>query len=255
MTKDIRATIRTIATNDTTRAIAATAAGELIKKAATPGKKRTEQPDGRVVASGLGGFAAGAGAATLATATVKGIGKLVSKRRRPLFADVPKKAAAGTRKAVEVPKEAVDRFTSGLRDQVSGGSRPSKTTRRTASTSSARKPSAKSSGGGKSGASGSSASGTRTRTRAKSTRSSSGSSAKATRSSNGGSAKATRSSSGTSSRRTRSSNGGSSAKSTRSSNGGTSKSRASGSGSRAKSTRSSNGSSSGRGRAPASASR
>src|SRR5947209_18130348 len=226
MTKDIRASIRQIATNDSARAIAATAAGELIKKVATS-RKQSEQHDGRVVASGLGGFAVGAGAATLATTAVKGIGKLVGGRRRPLFADVPKKAAAGTRKAVEVPKEAVDRFASGLRDQVSGGSKPSRTSRRAASTSSARKSSASKSSASKS-------SGTGARSRAKTTRSSNGSGAKTTRSSNGSSAKTTGSSNGSSSRKS-----------------GASKSSASGTRTRAKSTRSANGSS-GRSRATAS---
>jgi hypothetical protein len=213
MTKDIRANIRTIATSDTARALAATAAGELIKKVATPGKK-LDQPDGRVVASGIGGFAAGAGAATLATTAAKRIGKLVGRRRRPLFADVPKKAA----KAVEVPKEAVDRFASGLRDQVSGTSKPSSTARRPAAKSRARTKST----ARKASTSKSSGSGARTR-------------AKATRSANGSSGKTT----------TRRSNGSSARKS------GASKSSASGTRTRAKSTRSSNGSS-GRSRAAAS---
>jgi hypothetical protein len=218
MTKDIRASVRQIATNDSAQAIAATAAAELIKKVATS-RKQPEQQDGRVVASGLGGFAVGAGAATLATTAVKGIGKLVGRRRHPLFADVPKKAA----KAVEVPKEAVDRFASGLRDQVSGGSKPSRTARRPASTGSARKSSARRSSASKSTASGA-------RTRAKSTRSSNGSSGRkssASKSSAGGTrtrAKTSRSSNG--------STGRTSAKSTRSSNGSSGRSRATASGRR-----------------------
>jgi hypothetical protein len=218
MTKDIRASVRQIATNDSAQAIAATAAAELIKKVATS-RKQPEQQDGRVVASGLGGFAVGAGAATLATTAVKGIGKLVGRRRRPLFADVPKKAA----KAVEVPKEAVDRFASGLRDQVSGGSKPSRTARRPASTGSARKSSARRSSASKSTASGA-------RSRAKSTRSSNGSSGRkssASKSSAGGTrtrAKTSRSSNG--------STGRTSAKSTRSSNGSSGRSRATASGRR-----------------------
>src|SRR5579859_665632 len=128
MTKDIRGSIRQVVNNDSARAIIATAAGELIKTVGAR-HERSEQHDNRVVASGLGGFAAGAGAATLASATVKGIGKLVGRRRRPLFADVPRKAAAGTRKAVDVPREAVDRFASVLRHQIGGRGKSSGATR------------------------------------------------------------------------------------------------------------------------------
>jgi hypothetical protein len=193
MTRDIRGNIRQVVTNDSARAIIATATGELIK---TLGARRNQpdQRDPRLLASGLGGFAAGAGAATLASVTARRIGKLIG--RRP-FASVPKKAAAGTRKAVEVPREAVDRFASGLRDQIGGRGQSSGSTRASGK---ARRPASKTT------TRRSSASGTRTR--AKSTRSANGSSgrtkAKTTRSTNGSSgrpkAKATGSSNGSSGR-------------------------------------------------------
>jgi hypothetical protein len=207
MNKDIRGSIRQVVSNDSARAIVATAAGELIKTLAAP-RNHSAQRDPRIVASGLGGFAAGAGTVTLATAAVRKVGKLVGGRRRPLFAGASRKAAAGTRKAVEGPREAVDAFASGLRDRISGRGqehgggraedsprRPAHAASRTrARSTSAKKPTRRPSATG---------SGT---TKARSSRASSARGAKTTRSANGSSArtsaKSTRSTNGTSRRST-----------------------------------------------------
>jgi hypothetical protein len=206
MTKDIRGNIRQVIQNDSARAILATATGELIKRLGDR-RHQPEQPDTRVVAaSGLGGFAAGAGAVTLASVATKRVRSALGRRRRPLFADVPRKAAKGTRRAVEVPVEAVDRFASGLRDQIGGRSQSSSGTRsgsggrstrsgaksanRSRAGSSSPRSSRRASGatsGRKSGTSGA-------RTSAKSTRSANGAKAKST------SAKSTRSANGAKSR-------------------------------------------------------
>ena len=130
MARDIRHTLRKVLDNDGTRMIVATAAGELIRRAPTPRRKpearipvlpHGEAPVPTPVVTGIGGFAAGAGAATLVPMAVRGIGKLARNGRgRALFSDVPKKAAAGTRKAVTPSLQAVDAFASRLGSRGNG---------------------------------------------------------------------------------------------------------------------------------------
>lgn len=229
---------RRVLDSDTTRAIAATAVGEVIRRAGTTRNKAAEAAsDARVPAAG--GFAVGAGAATIALVAGKRIARFITKPKRPAVLDQPvAKVASGARKTAQAPRDAVDAFTSKLGSGSSGARRtssgPSRSTPKRASTKRA---------GGSSGqgsrakaARSTAASGRTQRTKSAQTKArpktapSRGSSAKRSGSSNRSSATATtksaRSSNGSgatsSAKRTRSANGSSkspSAKSSRSSNG------------------------------------
>ena len=108
MARDIQDSVRQALTSDAGRAIVATAVGEVIRNIRAE-RKVPEGPLGGLAPQrnhrevllgvGVGGFVAGAGTAAVTTVAVRRVRKLLG-RAPGALADAPRKAAAGTVRAV-----------------------------------------------------------------------------------------------------------------------------------------------------------
>jgi hypothetical protein len=120
---NIQGGVRQALTGDKGRAVIATAVGELIRNVRIT-RRPTTRPDIRPLISGLGGFAAGVGTASVVPATVRGIRTLVRAAPRVGgLTEIPRAATQRTRKAMGSSRDAVDAFTSKL-----GTTRPGRST-------------------------------------------------------------------------------------------------------------------------------
>ena len=179
---------RRVLESDTTRAIAATAVGEAIRRVGTTRNKATEAASSARVPA-AGGFAVGAGATTVALVAARKIGRLISKPQRPAVLDFTSKlgsAGSGTRRSANATSRSKPTGASAKRTGASSGQKPRAKATRSSGASSGRSRSVKSartangSASARSAKSGQSSNGSAKSPSAKSSRSSNGAGAKKT---------------------------------------------------------------------------